>query len=351
MRNYIILNGKSSNLIGGLIIQELPPITKPQIRTEVEQIDGRDGDIVTRLGYSAYDKTIKIGLHGDYDVDEVIRYFTSSGTVTFSNEIDKYYYYQINDKIDFAKLIRFKTADVSMHVQPFKYSSTDHPIIGGKNLLSIPDQTITKNGLTVTVDDGLITVSGTASNSTEMYLSMDDLNVYAGRYMLQSDVTGTNDIALRLIEDVPVNDQSLGNSYFNPVDEKKIFTQNSSIKLRYIWIYFPVATYNMSFSLSLSAFFARIINLGNTSSKPVYKITGSGDIGLYVDGVLAFSMSMTTDSITLDVDQMEAFDGDVLLNRHVSGDYRNLMLVSGLNVISWTGNVTSVVIDKYSRWI
>ena len=121
MRNYIILNGVNSNTITGLLISTLPPITKPKIRTQTEEIDGRDGDIVTKLGYSAYDKEIEIGLYGNYDTDEVIEYFNSEGTVVFSNEADKYYNYQILEQIDFNKLIRFKTAKVRLHVQPFKY--------------------------------------------------------------------------------------------------------------------------------------------------------------------------------------------------------------------------------------
>ena len=65
--NYIILNEKKSTLIQGLLISELPPISKPLMRTSIEEVDGRDGDIVTKLGYSAYDKTIDLGLYGDYD--------------------------------------------------------------------------------------------------------------------------------------------------------------------------------------------------------------------------------------------------------------------------------------------
>lgn len=125
MRNYIILNNKSSADINGLIIQELPPITKPLQRTQVETIDGRAGDIVTSLGYAAYDKKISIGLYGDYNVDDVIEFFNnenSEGNITFSNEPDKYYKYQIFAQIDFERLIRFKTATVTFHVQPFKYS-------------------------------------------------------------------------------------------------------------------------------------------------------------------------------------------------------------------------------------
>ena len=126
---YIIINGVSSRNIDGLLIQSLPPITKPKIRTSIEEIDGRDGDIVTTLGYAAYDKPITIGLKGDYNVDDIIEYFNTSGKITFSNELDKYYNFAIYDTIDFNKLIRFKTANINLHVQPFKYSVDEPPII------------------------------------------------------------------------------------------------------------------------------------------------------------------------------------------------------------------------------
>ena len=128
MTPYVIINGVSSKTINGLIVQSLPPITKPRLRTSREEIDGRDGDINTILGYSAYDKPVLIGLKGDYNVDDVIEYFNTSGKVTFSNELDKYYNFAIYDTIDFNKLVRFKTANINLHVQPFKYSLDEPPI-------------------------------------------------------------------------------------------------------------------------------------------------------------------------------------------------------------------------------
>lgn len=123
--SYIILNGVKSTSIEGLMIQALPSISKPQIRTKIETIDGRDGDLVTKLGYAAYDKQLLIGLYGKYNIDDIIKYFNSEGTVTFSNEDEKYYKYQILEAIDFERLIRFRQATVTLHVQPFKHSLSE----------------------------------------------------------------------------------------------------------------------------------------------------------------------------------------------------------------------------------
>lgn len=137
MRNYVIINGVNSTTINGLAINEMPPITKPSIRTNTEEIDGRDGDIVTRLGYSAYDKEMTIGLYGSYDLDAIMSYFNQSGTIIFSTETDKYYNFEILEQIDYEKLLKFKTATITMHCQPFKYEVNETPItlVSGDNIV------------------------------------------------------------------------------------------------------------------------------------------------------------------------------------------------------------------------
>ena len=137
----IIWKGKSSRDIDGLIITDLPPITKPKMRTNKIEIDGRDGDIITELGYAAYDKQIEIGLYGAFDINRVIEFFTGEGKVTFSNESDKFYYYKIINQIDYEKLLKFKTAVVTFHCQPFKYPTTESTIN-----LTTGNNTITNSG-------------------------------------------------------------------------------------------------------------------------------------------------------------------------------------------------------------
>lgn len=234
MRNFLELNGVNSQTIAGLLIQELPPITKPKMRAKLEEIDGKSGDIITELGYSAYDKDVLIGLYGDYDIDQVIQYFNSSGQVVFSNEPDKYYNYNILAQIDFERLIRFRTATVKFHVQPFKFSQED----------------------------------------------------------------------------------------------------NSK-------------TFNITNQTSI-----QISNSGNIYSKPVLTITGTGNIGIYLNGVQIFAIALgSLNQIIIDTNNMNAYLGSTLLNRIVVGDYNNFKLNIGSNQITWSGDISQIQIDNYSRWI
>ena len=129
MRYYVVINGVNSLTKAGLAISALPPISKPMKRTLREEIDGRDGDIVTNLGYSAYDKTLMIGLYGEsYDINDIIAFFNQSGNIVFSDEPDKYYKFEILEQIDYEKLLKFKQATVTIHCQPFKYPVEETPI-------------------------------------------------------------------------------------------------------------------------------------------------------------------------------------------------------------------------------
>ena len=128
MRYYVIINGVNSLSIKGLAIKTLPSIIKPMMRTLREEIDGRNGDVITNLGYSAYDKQLEIGLYGEYDIDSIMAYFNQEGTIIFSDEDDKIYNFKILDQIDYAKLLKFRTAIVNLHIQPFKYPLEEEPI-------------------------------------------------------------------------------------------------------------------------------------------------------------------------------------------------------------------------------
>lgn len=360
---YIILNGIKSNAINGLLIQSLPPITKPKIRTQIEEIDGRDGDIVTPLGYSAYDKSFNIGLYGEYDIDEVIDFFDSQGIVTFSNEDDKFYKYQIIEQIDFEKLLRFKTATVTMHVQPFKYSLVDKkksftlPI----QLLNFKDYTQTINGITVTVKGSAITVKGTGTQATKFYVPIHPAGLSLGTYTLNATSNGVspNVCSIRLIHDSPSDENSFGGTYVTLANNEtvNINAQLPAAKV-YNYIYFHITEgVEMDFTLDLllknDEYQDLVIrNNGNIIAKPKMTIYGAGTINVKLNGTQIFVIELgNEENITIDAAEMNAYKDGVLKNRLVTGDYDELVLKAGKNTITTIGEITKIDIMDFSRWI
>lgn len=166
----IIWKNIDSETIPGLIITNIPPITKPKMKTSITKIDGRDGDIIEELGYESYTKSIGIGLARNYDIDRVMKYFTGAGELIISDESDKVYKAQIIEKIDYEKLIRFKTAVVKFYTQPYKYLKDEKSII-----LDINNETslkITNVGLEKSKP--IITLEGTGT----VEISLNGFNLF-----------------------------------------------------------------------------------------------------------------------------------------------------------------------------
>lgn len=187
MRYFVVINNQNSLELTGLYISKLPAISKPLIRTSSEEIDGRDGDIVTKLGYSAYDKELEIGLFGSYDINEIINFFNQDGIVTFSNEPDKYYKFQILENIDFEELQRFKTAVVKFHCQPFKFSTVEEGrtfsssffITNNGNIYSKPIITITGSGtINLSLNDESVLVINLDANGETIEFDLEKLEAY-----------------------------------------------------------------------------------------------------------------------------------------------------------------------------
>ena len=233
---YLIINGVSSKTINGLMVQSLAPITKPPLRTEVEEIDGRDGEIVTELGYGAYTKPITIGLTRGYNVDDVIKFFCTSGDIIFSNELDKVYRFAVYEQIDFERLLRFKTAQIKIRVQPFKYNANE--------------------GIIRWLDGGTI------------------------------------------------------------------------------------ANIN-------------ILNEGNIYSKPMITFRANGNVNIYINNEHILEVSLTEETtVHIDpVSQNATDDNGNYLNRLVTGDYDNIRLNAGENLVRITGQLEEITIKEYSRWI
>lgn len=363
MLNEIILNGISSNTLQGLLIQSLPSISKPMMRSKKEEIDGRDGDIVTLLGYSSYDKTFSIGLSYNYDINAIINFFNSDGTVTFSNEPDKYYNYQILDQIDFEKLLRFKTATVTMHVQPFKYPTSEGPTTFSRNRIKLESYSQTTSGVTVNVTEGLpddeqeivITGNGTATFS----IPIQTFTITPDRYAFSAyaEGTGAEHCEVRLINGTPSS--SFGNNKITlATDKMGTIIETTQSDQTYDYVYVSVDS-NTELKIAVNIFFNstgtanfEITNSGDYPSKPVLSIFGSGIGNIYLNSELLFKIDLSDYGyITIDTFNMEAYKDAVLKNRSVTGNYENFSLTPGVNQITCDGNISDITISNYSRWL
>ena len=378
MNNFIILNGIDSRTIPGLIISTLPPITKPQMRSSVETIDGRDGDLITKLGFSAYDKEIEIGLANNYDVDQVISYFNSEGQAVFSNELDKYYNYTILEQIDFEKLLRFKKAKVKFHVQPFKYSNIEKAInfdnseqVLTDNLLTINYPNNSNAGIDYTlVDEKTFILNGTATFGHQIPLETGNQTWEVGQYEISFKLldgsynqigNGPFGFLFYLADSV----QELS-SNFNSSGSVVINISEEITASPYLWIGFSEQAFaefnNAKFEIDVKRVETtyavntiKVRNYGNYFSKPIITLSGSGIINLSLNNYQMFSIDFgdMASTITLDIENMNAYNPNTqeLMNRQVQGNYDNFQLRVGLNNITWGGDLSNIQVSNYSRWL
>lgn len=199
----ITWKNKSSDEIQGLMICELPPIAKPKMRVEETIVDGVDGSFIEELGYESYNKTVKIGLTKNYDIDEVIDYFNGEGHLILDNENDKYYKAKIIDSIDYERLLRFKTADVKFRVQPFKYSNeegiktfniaekTSVNVYNNGNYESKPIIKITGSGTIEFKQEGITIFTYTfPTDDTYVVIDSDKQDAYVGSILKNRSMNG-----------------------------------------------------------------------------------------------------------------------------------------------------------------
>ena len=91
-----------------------------------------------------------------------------------------------------------------------------------------------------------------------------------------------------------------------------------------------------------------ITNPGSVYSEPVITVYGSGDITLMI-GTTVVELMGIVGSITMNTPLIEAYKDDVSMNGSMSGDFPTF--ASSSNAISWSGNVTSVVIQPNWRYL
>lgn len=386
--NYIIWKGKHSRDIKGLIISELPPITKPKMRVNETVIDGVDGSIVEELGYEPYDKPLIIGLTKDAKIDEVIEFFSGSGEVLFSNEAGKYYRATIIGQIDYARLVRFRTATVVFRVQPFKYEYQERKSNlwlnerGAKNLFNPLDPTSVNVDMWLfgnsilsmtTMEDGTYEQKQTLIYNIEAEkgdlifftsVLMDEtcyfvIQEYTDAFIQVQQVSGTyidginpttrvlekkdanNKVRLVLYTDFNVPTGERQARYKEPI----LTINNGNTKYE---PYTPNELMNETVEVIKSY---EVTNDGNYFSMPVVDIIGSGEVEVALNGNTLFRYTFPEgeDRVIIDSQKQDAYLGNVLKNRNMVGEFPVLQI--GKNTFSWEGSVTKFGVSSKSRWL
>lgn len=358
IRPYITINGVDSRSITGLLITKLPPITKPPVRVLTDVIDGKDGDSNTKLGYSAYDKPLEIALTSGYDVNEVIEFFNAEGVVTFSNEPDKYYNFAIYEQIDLEKLIRFKTASVSLHCQPFKFSTTEQPLIfntdsftitNSGNIEAKPAIAVEGEGLAEIKINGFTALAiNFGEHEQAIIIDSAKLNAYYTSNIksivaelapnssgyTECNVTRYNDAqtdvyAIPFIEDdTPF---TVYGGYLNVTTGELTITKDSNLQdIEPVIVQLePV-------------FISELIGVNNISSD-----TGNTTVTYSIDST---EITETGAIVTFTITEQDIERGD-FANRLVNGNYDNIKLKTGSNTIELVGNISAIAFKNYSRWL
>ena len=89
-------------------------------------------------------------------------------------------------------------------------------------------------------------------------------------------------------------------------------------------------------------------NPGNVPSEPLIQLTGTGEITLMINGTI-IELSDMDGSITIDSQLQEAYNGTTSMNSRMSGEFP--VLLPGQNAISWSGDVTHLVIEPNWRYL
>ena len=120
---YFIYNNIDSRIMG-VILKALPPITRPNRRTEQIIIPGRNGTLTVDEGtYDSIPISLECYLKKGYDPRKITSWLEPSGTISFSDELDKFYNARIVNSIPLTRVFKItRNFILQLELQPFAYS-------------------------------------------------------------------------------------------------------------------------------------------------------------------------------------------------------------------------------------
>lgn len=129
MKNALIWNGKTDEQMGLKIIS-LPPIQLSTEKIEEKEVEGRDGTLTYKYGYTGDEKTVEADYIGNKPI-EVANWLQGSGKVIFGNMEDRYYKARINNVVPLSQVLEnyLYNFPIKFKCQPFGYLiEGDYPI-------------------------------------------------------------------------------------------------------------------------------------------------------------------------------------------------------------------------------
>lgn len=94
---------------------------------------------------------------------------------------------------------------------------------------------------------------------------------------------------------------------------------------------------------------ASLINHGNYVAYPTIKIYGQGEVTLHA-GTFTIQLKDIAPSITIDGAIMECYQGDILTNNKMTGDFPHIKPGETMR-ITWSGNISKLEIWPNWRWV
>lgn len=111
----------------GIIVEKTPSISKAKKKTEIIQIDGRNGFLSIDSGtYEPFNLPIECHCSDEANIDAIKAFLDGFGTLSFDDE--KEYTAVINNTIPFEKIFEFKKFIISFLVNPIAEDINDTTI-------------------------------------------------------------------------------------------------------------------------------------------------------------------------------------------------------------------------------
>ncbi len=210
MKNTLVWKNIRAEDMGVKIIS-LPPIGLSTERIEEKEVEGKDGTLTYKYGFTSDEKTVEADYIGDNPL-KVANWLQGTGNVIFGNLPDRYYKASINNVIPLEEVIRngLYNFPIKFKCQPFGYLlEGEYPIELSKSgtilcnvkatYKSLPLITVYGNGrgvLTINSINYTITnINGSISLDSEILEVLENKGEYFESDYFPELTTGENTIA------------------------------------------------------------------------------------------------------------------------------------------------------------